>query len=307
MSSMEASSTLRWIMITAVAPVSWGATYWVTREYLPAESPLWGAAVRALPAGLLLLAVARRRPTGAWWWRAAVLGALNFGGFFVLVYVAAQLLPTSLAASVMALAPVTLAGLGWMLLGQRPTGAAVLGASLGIIGVVLVVGLSTTKVDPRGVAVSLSALLMSSLGAILTTRWRDDTPVVTSTAWQLTAGGAMLILAAVCVEGAPPAVAAPGVVAYTFVAVVATAAAFLCWFAGLRHLAPATVGTVGLLNPVTGIALGTLIAGETLTNAQAIGVALVLIGIAVGRGRVVAHRPQRGRAPRERARREATC
>ncbi|MDZ8200793.1 EamA family transporter [Microbacterium sp. SSW1-59] len=280
---MEGKWSWRWIGVTAVAPVSWGATYWVTREFLPADSPLWGAALRALPAGILLLAFARRRPIGSAWWRAAVLGALNFGGFFVLVYVAAQLLPTSLAASIMALAPVALAGLGWMLLGARPTGAALTGAALGIIGVVLVVGLATSVVDPRGVAVSLTALAMSSLGAVLTTRWREDAPIMASTAWQLTMGGLMLLAAAAVVEGAPPPMTAPSLLAFSFVAVVATAVAFLCWFAGLRRLAPATVGTVGLLNPVTGIALGTLVAGETLTALQLAGAALVLVGIAVGR------------------------
>lgn len=280
---MEVKSTWRWVGVTAIAPISWGATYWVTKEFLPGDSPLWGATLRALPAGILLLAFARRRPFGSAWWRSAVLGALNFGGFFVLVYVAAQLLPTSLAASIMALAPVALAGLGWVLLGARPTGAALTGAALGIIGVVLVVGLATTAVDPRGIAVSLTALAMSSLGAILTTRWRDETPIMASTAWQLTTGGLMLLAAAVAVEGAPPPITVPSALAYLFVAVVATALAFVCWFAGLRHLAPATVGTVGLLNPVTGIALGTLVAGESLTGLQLAGAALVLVGIAVGR------------------------
>ncbi|HRI94818.1 MAG TPA: hypothetical protein PLZ93_04345, partial [Nocardioides sp.] len=41
----------------------------------------------------------------------------------------------------------------------------------------------------------------------------------------------------------------------------------------------ATVGAVGLLNPVTGVLLGALVAGETLTGAQLAGVALVLGGI----------------------------
>src|SRR5690348_15660987 len=58
--SMEAISRLRWVAVTAVAPVAWGSTYVVTRAVLPPE-PLWGAVLRALPAGLLLLLVARRR------------------------------------------------------------------------------------------------------------------------------------------------------------------------------------------------------------------------------------------------------
>lgn len=275
--------TWRWLLITALAPISWGATYFVTRQFLPADSPLWGAALRALPAGLLLLLVARCLPRGSWWWRSLILGTLNFGGFFVLIYVSAQLLPTSIAASVMALAPLALAGIAWPLLGERPTLRLTLGAVLGIGGVTLVVGLGAAGMDAWGIGASLAALLLSSFGAILTTRWADSTPLVATTSWQLLAGGLVLTILAVIVEGAPPRVDTAGVVAYAFVAVIATALAFLCWFAGLRHLAAGTVGLVGLLNPVTGVLLGTLIAGETLTIWQGVGIALVLTGITLGR------------------------
>src|SRR5918994_5341249 len=93
--------TWRWSLICAIAPVAWGSTYFVTHEYLPPDAPLFGAAIRALPAGLILLALARRLPTGAWWWRSLLLGAVNFSAFFVLIYLAAQLLPTSVASTVM--------------------------------------------------------------------------------------------------------------------------------------------------------------------------------------------------------------
>ncbi|HRI97859.1 MAG TPA: EamA family transporter, partial [Nocardioides sp.] len=108
----------KWLAVTAIAPVAWGANYVVTRQLLPVDAPLWGSTFRALPAGLILLAVARALPRGAWWWRSAVLGTLNIGAFFLLVYVAAQLLPSSVAASVMALAPLAMAGFGWLLLDE---------------------------------------------------------------------------------------------------------------------------------------------------------------------------------------------
>lgn len=274
-------TTWRTVAITAVAPIAWGATYVVTRHLLPADAPLWGAALRALPAGLLLWALARRRPRGAWWWRAPVLGLLNFGAFFVLVYLAAQMLPSSIAASVMALAPLTLAGLAWPLLAQRPTVRWALGSMVGIVGVLLVVGFGTLHVSAAGVMASVLALLASSLGAILTTRWRDDTPLLATTSWQLTAGGLVLLLVAPLVEGAPPRVDAAGIVAYAGIAVVATALAFVCWFTGLRRLPAGTVGLIGLLNPVTGVLLGMLVGGETLTVAQFVGIALVLAAISV--------------------------
>lgn len=267
------------MLVTAVAPIAWGATYYVTRQFLPPDAPVWGAALRALPAGLLLLLVARRLPRGSWWWRSFVLGTLNFGAFFVLVYASAQLLPTSIAASIMALAPLALGGLGWLLLSRRPTPRIIVGAAAGILGVLLIVGLGSSAPNLWGVVASLAALMLSSLGAILTTKWRDETPLLTTTAWQLTAGGLLLVVAAVVTEGAPPAVDTAGLLAFAFVAVVATALAFVCWFAGLRRLAPASVGVIGLLNPVTGVVLGATLAAEALTAAQYGGIALVLVGI----------------------------
>lgn len=275
----------RIVAVTAIAPIAWGATYVVTRHLLPADAPLWGAALRALPAGLLLWALARRRPGGAWWWQAPVLGLLNFGAFFVLVYLAAQLLPSSIAASIMALAPLALAGIAWPLLSQRPTARWAAGAVLGIVGVLLVVGLGAGSVSPAGVVASVIALLASSLGAILTTRWRDDTPLLATTAWQLTAGGIALVVAAGIVEGPPPRVDAAGIAAYAGIAVVATALAFVCWFTGLRHLPAGTVGIIGLLNPMTGVVLGVLVGGESLALPQTIGIALVLFSLVVARPR----------------------
>ncbi|MBU4464943.1 MAG: EamA family transporter [Actinobacteria bacterium] len=275
------SGAWRWVLLTAVAPISWGATYYVTRHFLPAGSPLWGAALRAFPAALLLLLIARRIPRGAWWWKSLVLGALNFGGFFVLVYVAAQLLPTSVAASVMALAPLVFAGLGWVLLGERPTRWMLGGSVLGIVGVLFVVGAGGTAINGWGVLASVAALLMSSIGSVLTTRWRDDTPVLVTTSWQMLAGGLMLVLTAGLVEGPPPRLDVTGILAFGFLSVVATALAFVCWFTGLRHMSAGSVGIIGLLNPVTGVLLGTVWAMEPLTALQAGGILLVLAGIGV--------------------------
>ncbi|TXS37827.1 EamA family transporter [Streptomyces sp. or43] len=274
---------MRWVLITAIAPVAWGANYYVTHAFLPAGTPLYGAAVRALPAGLLLLAVRRQRPRGSWWWKAAVLGVLNMGGFFALVYVAAQLLPTSTASTIMAASPVAMMLIAWALLAERPGPLPLLGAAAGIGGVCLMLLTGTVSADIRGVLASVAALLMSSLGYILTKRWGAGTDVLASTSWQLIAGGLLLLPLAAVVEGAPPALDGPALLGFGYVTVVATALAFAAWFAGLRHLPAATVGLVGLLNPVTGVLLGTVIAGEPLTLRQICGLGLVLAGILLGR------------------------
>lgn len=290
MSSVEDKSRmLRWTLITAIAPIAWGSTYFVTREFLPTDAPLWGAVIRALPAGVLLLALRPRLPRGAWWWRSLVLGILNVGAFFVLVYLAAQLLPTSIASTVMATSPVVMMVFAWALLAQRPTVLPLVGAGLGLGGVALMLTTGTTSIDWLGVAASVGALTMSSLGYILSTRWgRDGIELLPATSWQLLAGGLVLVPVALLAEGAPPSLDAPALLGFAYITVIATALAFVAWFGGLRRLSAGAVGLIGLLNPVTGVLLGTLVAGESLTVQQMLGLGIVGVGILIGQPVVAA-------------------
>ncbi|TCO32700.1 putative blue pigment (indigoidine) exporter [Kribbella steppae] len=275
----------RWVLVTAIAPIAWGTNYFVTHEYLPAGYPLYGALFRALPAGLLLLCIARRLPRGAWWWRSLVLGVCNMGAFFALIYVASQLLPVSLASTIMSATPLTMALFAWALLAERPTLPVLIGAAAGITGVCLMLGAGATSVDLRGVAASIAALLMSSCGYILTKKWGRAASPLATTSWQLIAGGLVLIPFAVTIEGRPPSLDLPALAGFAYVGLIATALAFTAWFTGLRHLPAATVGLIGLLNPVTGVLLGTTLSGDMLTVPQLLGMTLVLLGITLARPR----------------------
>lgn len=276
------ASVWRWGLVTAIAPVAWGTNYFVTHEHLPAGYPLYGAVLRALPAGLVLLAAARKRPSRAWWGKSLVLGLLNTSVFFTLIYVSAQALPTSLASMIMATSPVVLMLLAWLVNAERPPALRLVGAGIGIGGACLMLFAAVTEVSLLGIAASVTAMTLSSVGYILAKRWAGEVDVLASTAWQLTAGGLLLVPAAVAVEGAPPALTADQLIAFGYVTVVATAVAFAAWFAGLKHLPAGTVGLIGLLNPVTGVLLGTLLAGDTLTGRQVLGIALVLAGLLLG-------------------------
>jgi probable blue pigment (indigoidine) exporter len=262
------------VALTAVAPVAWGTNYFVTHEFLPADRPLYGAALRALPAGLVLLCVRRRLPRGAWWWRSAVLGLLNMSVFFVLVYAASQLLATSVASTVMALSPLTMMLVAWPLVSERPRAAHLAGAAIGLGGVCLMLLSGAEGVSVPGVLASVAAMLVSSFGHVLAKRWTAGADVLASTAWQLTAGGLLLLPVAAAVEGSPPALTVPTLLAFGYVGLVATALAFTVWFDGLRHLPAGTVGLIGLLNPVTGVLLGLAFAGDVLTGRQLCGLAV---------------------------------
>ncbi|SDT30130.1 DMT family transporter [Microterricola viridarii] len=272
----------RFVLLTAIAPIAWGTTYYVTHQFLPADSPLWGAAIRALPAGLVLLALRRRLPRGSWWWKSLVLGTLNMGAFFALVYVAAQLLPTSIAATIMATGPLMMMLLAWPLIAERPQRMPLIGAGLGIIGVCTMLFTGATTINLAGVLASLSAMALSSLGFVLTKRWGAGVDVLSLTSWQLLAGGLTLVPLALLVEGAPPVLDGTALLGFGYVSLIATALAYVVWFTGLAHLGAGTVGLIGLLNPVTGVLLGVALAGEVFSPQQVLGILITLTGIVLG-------------------------
>jgi hypothetical protein len=106
------------VLTTALAPAAWGTTYIVTTELLPADRPLLAALGRALPVGLALAAVSRLRPAGGWWIKILVLGTLNIGGFFALLFLAANRLPGGVAATLGAVQPLVAASLASLLLSE---------------------------------------------------------------------------------------------------------------------------------------------------------------------------------------------
>ena len=264
------------ILLTALAPVSWGTTYAVTTEFLPADRPLFTGMMRALPAGLVLLALARVLPRGVWWGKAAVLGALNIGAFFPLLFLSAYRLPGGMAAVVGSVGPLIVVGLSAVLLGQRPTARSVVTGLVAAFGVSLVVLKAAGALDAVGVAAAFASAASMSAGTVLTKRWGrpDGVGPLALTAWQLTAGGLLIAPLALLVEGAPPALDGRAVSGYLYLALANTAIAYWLWFRGIGRLTATQVTFLGPLSPLTAAVVGWAALGQTLTPVQLAGMAL---------------------------------
>lgn len=274
------SNRLGLLLVTALAPAVWGTTYLVTTELLPPDRPLLAGVLRALPAGLLLVAVTRRLPRGTWWWRAAVLGALNIGAFFALLFVAAYRLPGGVAATVGAVQPLLVAGLAAGLLGERLSTRVVVAGAAGVAGVGLLVLRADARLDALGVAAALGGAAVMAAGVVLSKRWRSPESPLTTTGWQLVAGGALLLPVALLVEGPPPAdLTAANLAGYTYLGLIGAAAAYTLWFRGIRALPPTDVTFLGLLSPLVATAAGWLVLDQALTPAQALGGVVVLAAL----------------------------
>jgi probable blue pigment (indigoidine) exporter len=272
----SASSRAAVIAVTALAPVSWGTTYAVTTEFLPPDRPLFTALTRALPAGLLLLAATRVLPRGVWWLKAAVLGALNIGAFFPLLFVAAYRLPGGTAAVVGSVGPLLVVGLSALLLGRRPAPRALLTGLVAAFGVSLVVLKGAGALDLVGVLAALASTTAMAAGTVLTKHWGRPEGVgpLALTGWQLTAGGLLIAPIAAVVEGAPPALDGRAVGGYLYLALANTAVGYWLWFRGIGRLTATQVGFLGPLSPLTAALVGWAALGQALTPVQTAGMAL---------------------------------
>lgn len=273
------SARTRDLLLTALAPAIWGSTYIVTTELLPQVPPMTVALLRALPAGLLLLLAARQLPRGIWWLRALVLGALNFSVFWSLLFVSAYRLPGGAAATVGAVQPLMVVFLSAAVLGSRVRLASVVGALAGLAGVALLVLTPGAALDATGVAAGLGGAVSMACGTVLTRKWRPPVPLLTFTAWQLTAGGVLLIPMALLAGPGFPAPTMGHLAGLAWLGLVGAALTYVLWFRGIGRLEPGVVASLGFLSPVTAILLGWLLLGQTLTALQIAAVALVLGGI----------------------------
>ncbi|POH57737.1 EamA family transporter [Arthrobacter glacialis] len=265
------------ILTTALAPMLWGTTYLTTTMFLPEDRPLLAATMRALPAGLLLLVVCRQLPSGVWWWKSWVLGMLNIGAFFALLFIAAYRLPGGVAAIVGGIQPLIVALLASRLLHERLTARVVAAGLTGVLGVGLITLQAQARLDAVGVLAALGGTVSMASGIVLSKKWGQPAPPLATTAWQLITGGLSLLVAMIIFEGLPSTLLTPSNIGgFAYLSLVGTAFAYVMWFRGISKLPASTTAFLGLLSPVVAMLLGWAVAGENFTALQMLGIFLVL-------------------------------
>ncbi len=270
------------LAVTGIAPIIWGSTYIVTTEFLPNFSPMTVALLRALPAGLLLLLIARQLPTGIRWLRVFILGALNFSFFWSMLFIAAYRLPGGVAATVGAVQPLFVVFIGAAVLSRKIQVGSIVSAIVGLAGVALVVLTPKAALDAIGVGSGLAGAVSMAFGTVLTRKWQPPVSLLTFTAWQLTAGGLLLAPVALLFEPEIPAPTGANAFGLAWLGLVGAALTYVFWFRGIARIEPAVISILGFFSPVTAVLLGALFLNQSLTLPQFIGVFFVIASIWLG-------------------------
>ncbi len=267
------------ILLTALAPIIWGSTYLVTTEWLPAGVPFTAAAVRALPAGILLLLCQPYRVPRSYWGKILLLSFLNIGAFQSLLFMAAYRLPGGLAAVVGACQPLIVLLVAWRFEQVRPARTRLILAVVAVAAMALLVLSPNSQWDAVGLTAASVGTVSMALGTYLASRWQGSIPLRSFTGWQLALGGLMLLPAALLWDAPIVELKTGHLIAFAYLSLFGALAAYSLWFRGLRELPPASVSALGLLSPVTAILLGWIALGQNFALREWLGVLAVLVSI----------------------------
>jgi drug/metabolite transporter (DMT)-like permease len=261
----------------------WGSTYLAQRLALGSFPPLFMAGIRFLAAGIPLYVVLRIRGAAAPTWaelRAAALAAIplmvfGMGG----AAVALQRVPSGLAALVFGSVPLWTSLFDW-LCGGKIRRVEVGGLALGLAGVLVVSTRGALRADPVGAAMIVAAAASYAFGCVATRRMKLPAGVL-GTAAQMTAGGALLMIGSLARGERPGAPSAAAVAALAYLVVLGSMLAYSAFGYLLRNARPALATSYAYVNPIIALGLGVALAGEKVTRADLVGLALVLAAVAL--------------------------
>lgn len=240
--------------------------------------------MRALPAGLVAVAISRQLPHGTWWWKSFVLGMLNIGMFFPLLYIAAQHLPGGVAATLGSIQPVVAAFLAVLILREKLSHWRVLWGLVGVCGVAMVVLGPDAALDTIGVLAGGGGAVCMAMGVVLTKKWGRPEGVsgLGLTGWQLTAGGLFLLLPALIIDGVPASVDGRAIGGYLWMGIFGGLISYTLWFSGIARLQVTATALLALLIPLVATIIGATVAGETFSAIQLIGFIFALSATVAG-------------------------
>ncbi|WP_299805654.1 EamA family transporter [uncultured Shewanella sp.] len=186
------------VFLAMIPAFFWGTTYAMTQLTLPDWPPLLLGAIRALPAGLILLVIKPNLPNKADWPILIKLGAINIALFFSLIFIMALTLPSAISGVGMVSVPVFAMLFHWLFSKQRPNALQALSGAMIIIFAWLLFDPSSINLSPVGLAAMLAAISCIIIGSTITKALGTRIHWWTVLTWQLIIGGGILLIISGC-------------------------------------------------------------------------------------------------------------
>ena len=264
------------ILLAMIPAFFWGTTYAVTQYTLTDWPPLLLGALRALPAGLLLLLLKPSMPQRADLPRLFTLGLINIATFFCLIFVMALTLPSAISGVGMVSVPVFAMIYHWLVHKHQPnyiqgiSGAALIGLAWFLFSP------SQIVLNPVGLAAMLCAIMCIVIGSTLTKSLSTKIHWWTVLTWQMIIGGSMLSVAAgvdasISPERYKDVISHFSVingVGLLWVIGLNTALGYGMYVWLLQRMTVVDFTFGGIANPVAGIVSGIVLLGESFTSLQ---------------------------------------
>lgn len=275
--------------------VIWGSTYLAIRYAVESIPPLFVAGTRHLIAGGLLF-------VWCWWkglrpsleqWRASlIVGALFFLGGHGLLHWAEKIVPSGLAALLIATEPIMIAILAAIAGQARITLPTASGMVLGLGGVAaLMYGNmnGTGRAELIGSVAVLLGAFSWALGIIYSGKGRLHPDPVMSAAMSLLSGAVLLLATGAALgEGSQlhaAAVSTASFLSLLYLVFFGSLIAFTAYVWLLQRCPPTLVATHTYVNPIVAVLLGWAFAGESFSMRSLFaGAAVVVAIVLVGRG-----------------------
>ena len=268
----------------------WGASFMFIEIALDDLEPTTLMAGRLVVASLVLISLmaargilGRLRRAG---WRAFALGVINSAVPFTLIAWGQQHIDSGVAAIANATVPIWVALLAiWLAQSERASGLRIVGIVLGLVGVAVLAG-AQPEVDTWAVVGTLAVVAASISYAIASLFLQRETErldtITLSTATML---GATIALLPFGLAQAPHD--APGweaVAAVVALGVAGTGIGILIFMKIISDYGSFRAGLVTYLLPVTALLYGAFLLEEEITPWMVVGLALILVGVALGSG-----------------------
>ncbi len=288
---------LEWSMLLLLS-VLWGGSYFFVEIALREWSPLLIVGVRVVIATMVIWSIVLAaglpipRSLSAWvalFWMAL----LNNVAPFLLIVWGQKEIESGLAAILNAAAPIfTVIVAGLWLKDEPLTRAKVLGAVLGLIGVVVLIGPSALAGLESSLLAQLAVLgaaLSYAIAGVYARRFpRMNIDPIVAAAGQLLMSSLVMILLVLTFEAPGQLISSSATVwmAVGFMAVFSTALAYILYFRLLASSGATNAILVTLLIPVTAILLGAIILDERLQWLHFLGMLVIGLGLSVIDGRL---------------------